>query len=48
MAVRQQQPVEPAETGPAAQQLSLGALPAIHHDTVAARLHQKARMVAFR
>ena len=47
MAMRQQQPIEPAETDPAPQQLSLGALPAIHQDTVAARLHQKARMVAF-
>jgi hypothetical protein len=46
MAVRQQEPVEPSESGTAPKQLALRTLPAIDHDAMAAGFHQKARMVA--
>ena len=48
MAVRQQEPVEPSETGAAPEQLALRTLPAVDHDAVAPRVHQEARMVAVR
>jgi hypothetical protein len=48
MAMRQQQPIEPAEAGAAPQQLALGALPAIDQDTAAARFHQETGMIALR
>jgi hypothetical protein len=47
MSMRQQEPIEPPETGAAPQQLALGALPAIHQDAVTARFPEEAGMVAF-
>ncbi len=45
MAVRQQQPVKPAEAGAGPQKLPLRAFPAIDQDTVAGRLDEQPRMV---
>jgi len=46
VAVSQQDPVEPSEAGPAAQQLTLRPFSAIDQDAVAACLYQNARMIA--
>lgn len=48
MAVGWQAPVKPSETGAAAQQLTLGALPAIHQDAMTTRLDKKRGVVAFK
>jgi hypothetical protein len=48
MGVGQQDPVEPPEADAAAQQLTLGALAAIHQDALSSCPDQKPRMVAFR
>src|SRR5262249_36253453 len=48
MAVRQQDAVEPSEARATAQQLTLGALAAIHQHAVTSRLHQKPGMIALR
>jgi hypothetical protein len=47
MAMRQQEPVEPPKADPAAQQLALRPLSAIHQDALICRLDEKPRMVAF-
>jgi hypothetical protein len=47
MAMRQQEPVEPPKADPAAQQLALRSLSAIHQDALIYRLDEKPRMVAF-
>jgi hypothetical protein len=47
-AVRQQQAMQPAETGAAPEQLALIALAAIDHDALAAGLDKEARMAAVR
>src|SRR5215475_1305064 len=47
MTMGQQKTIEASKTGAAAQQLTLGTLPAIHQDTVSPRLDKKGRMVAF-
>src|SRR5882672_8079222 len=44
--VREQKSIQPTETGSAAQQLALGALPAIDHNAMACDLHQQAWMVS--
>ncbi|MGY4454995.1 hypothetical protein ACVWZR_009655 [Bradyrhizobium sp. i1.3.1] len=46
MPVRQQDAVEPAKAGAAAQQLALRTLAAINQDALASGLHQEGRMVA--
>jgi hypothetical protein len=48
MAVRQQQPVEPAKASPASEQLTLCAFSAIDHDAVTTNFHEKPRMIALR
>ena len=47
MVMGQQEPIEPSKAGAAAQQLALRPFSAVDEDAMAARLHQKARMVAF-
>jgi hypothetical protein len=47
MTMGQQNTIEASKTGAAAQQLTLGTLPAIHQDAVTACLDEKGRMVAF-
>jgi hypothetical protein len=46
--MRQQQPIQSPEPGPASEQLTLGAFAAIHQNPVAAGLDEKAWMVAVR
>jgi hypothetical protein len=48
MAMRQQQAMQPAESGTALEQLALSALTAIDHDATAAGLDKEARMAAVR
>jgi hypothetical protein len=45
--VRQQEPIEPPETGATPQQLALRALSTIHQYPIATCLDEKAGMVAF-
>ena len=47
MTVGQQQTIDASKAGAASQQLTLGALPAIHQDAVGSRFDEKARTVAF-
>src|SRR6516165_503452 len=47
MTMGQQKTIEASKTGAAAQQLTLGTLPAIDQDAVSSCLDEKGRMVAF-